>query len=1006
MVPDDSGIVNTYGRLLGGVRVSQTRSSTVASCGASPYADVIAAVVGETTCYPWDTESSESYGDEALMYADVEKPGELVAVCEGVSTESDPDPATWRVFLPEGESTATGDSEAICNATGLLVTLSAISNATRVVSVNVTTAFRPRTPAGLLGGQNPYLLASTVSTGPDRQLPNVNDPFSWTFDYYSRSASESLATLQGAGWVDDATKRVNILFAVVNLELGYWGRVLISSVFTRGGRVTSSATVRSLPIDPYRAQPGLGFLDFLIAAYVVLYWVQTLQHLLKKVRRSRKALADGHGWASALRFMSEPWLILDVSTGVGFVVTMALWARAAATLAYTRAAIVGASWEPASVADSTFVAHAWIEAAARDFYDFKVLGTATLALFMCRLFWQFSLQPKLAVITETLSRGCSDIAHFSVLFSVVLIFYGVWGHIFFGGQIDRWRTPWDSCWAIIAWVAYEYDLTVSELTVGVRAHEYDHAVPPSGTVLLPCIPPPYQPTAHSAPSSPAPCMPCSTCKLLTTRTPRFSSDRSCSSSPTCCCGCSSPSCSTSTGETARTWLSLCRKSALPPTQLPTLALFGTNHPPSVLLAIFAHAHTHCSEVRSEVSSMPSAYDDLLSGGRALPNKLRRVTASMRRGAGKLGFGSSGASGGKGGLMSSRQQRSDSHDEEDSRSSPSYRSSRRLDGGGGSSGNKVSARRVAELLASEAFSERDYVTIGDIAASMRRSLPDVVRFLARFIELPSDLEARARAAHEGGQANARSTVGGSSTGSAGTGGAGGGGGAGKFSFSAMSGMPTAAGGGSGGVGGGSPARPSGRTAAAAAPAANSQDASNDDDDDGSDSDAGRRSGSIDRLAGTVHMPPAISRASTLAAQPMADNRAAINPLQAAARRPAQTRPAPALPAVPGSPPPPPVAVTVAPPTERPASRSDEEDDGSDDDDDSRRDSPVAFSSATRNRIDSTASQPVQPPVAPVPSQPAYGGGQQSWALYGSAAAASAPMPPPGARRPPAAPARPL
>ena len=57
----------------------------------------------------------------------------------------------------------------------------------------------------------------------------------------------------------------------------------------------------------------------------------------------------------------------------------------------------------------------------------------------CRLFFQ----PKLAVLSNTCVRSMSDMMHFAFVFSIILIFYGVWGYTWFGGQVrNRACTHW------------------------------------------------------------------------------------------------------------------------------------------------------------------------------------------------------------------------------------------------------------------------------------------------------------------------------------------------------------------------------------------------------------------------------------------------------------------------------------------------------------------------------------------------------------------------------------
>ena len=373
----------------------------------------------------------------------------------------------------------------------------------------------------------------------EQQLPNINDPFAYTFDYYSGAAPYTVKVLEGAGWVDDATKAVHLLFAVINPDLGYWGRVLITSTFTRGGAVTNVATVRSLPVDPYKTHPSIVVLDLVLAVYVAVYWVEALRHAIRKVRRARKTFALGHTLGESAVVLLEPWFLLDLFTGCLLVSTFAIWLRAISTLQLLRSAVTGLQWGPETVADDTFIAHAWIEAAVRDFYLFKVVGVAALAAFMLRLFWQFSLQPKLAVMTETLSRSCSDVTHFAILFGVIIVFYGVYGHVFFGGQLDRWRSSWQATWAIISFTAYDYDLQVRQLCLVLKFNECVYEPPSCSRHLKatlrnlnPC--PTYSHLASLLPRR-------SPCKVWTWRRLKCTLAPSCSSSPTCCCGDSWPS---------------------------------------------------------------------------------------------------------------------------------------------------------------------------------------------------------------------------------------------------------------------------------------------------------------------------------------------------------------------------------------------------------------------------------------------------------------------------------
>lgn len=52
--------------------------------------------------------------------------------------------------------------------------------------------------------------------------------------------------------------------------------------------------------------------------------------------------------------------------------------------------------------------------------DFKVAATLALICLSLRLFKYFKFQPRLAVMTDSLSMACSDGVHFAFLFAVML----------------------------------------------------------------------------------------------------------------------------------------------------------------------------------------------------------------------------------------------------------------------------------------------------------------------------------------------------------------------------------------------------------------------------------------------------------------------------------------------------------------------------------------------------------------------------------------------------------
>ena len=80
------------------------------------------------------------------------------------------------------------------------------------------------------------------------------------------------------------------------------------------------------------------------------------------------------------------------------------------------------------------------QAIARPLPHPQVAAVVTLATLTLRLFKYFAYQQRLAVISEALSRGFGDAAHFLLLFGVLVVFFCVWGYFMFGAQVRRSRS--------------------------------------------------------------------------------------------------------------------------------------------------------------------------------------------------------------------------------------------------------------------------------------------------------------------------------------------------------------------------------------------------------------------------------------------------------------------------------------------------------------------------------------------------------------------------------------
>ena len=287
-MPDTTGVVNRYDSLIGGIRISQSRSVTRPNCSGSQFVDIMSAVSGPSSCYPSAELSFDPY---------------------------------WNASAVDGVVVA---------ADGAIVDVGAafaqLSYGPAVVTV----------PS--------QKLSSFAETAIAAAGMSPSTPFHYVFDYNTGAITDAVGVLSAAGWVDEATVTAVVSIAVVNYDSGFWARALFTITFTRGGSVLNTAQLRSLPIDPYEQwKEGLQFLDALLLVYGGVYVLQLARTAVKTCARARK-LVSYRGWGAALAHAFNVWFLVDITAGAAIVATFALWAVSLSSITDLRVAVVGADW--------------------------------------------------------------------------------------------------------------------------------------------------------------------------------------------------------------------------------------------------------------------------------------------------------------------------------------------------------------------------------------------------------------------------------------------------------------------------------------------------------------------------------------------------------------------------------------------------------------------------------------------------------------------------------------
>jgi Polycystin cation channel len=320
----------------------------------------------------------------------------------------------------------------------------------------------------------PNNLSSTTPT---------NTPYSIVFPYTNDLLMNQnlVQLLEQGNWFSSTTELVTITFGTVSLNGNTWAVSAQTLKFTRGGKVDWSCSVKSSPIDSYYQDEGLVALDIALLVYLSFVLMDLFFHLYKHISKTyylaKKHHFQFHHFASSHFYQGILWLMLDLATGISLIIAVNRWLLFLAQAKFLRTYIsTSLDWRNAigtSLAGTTTVSA--LNAVSRTlayFYSFKVVGIVSTILLTLRLFYTFSLQPKLSVILEAISRSMSDMIHFLVPWTIIAVGFGVWGHVIFGTQMQTYSTNDDSSFTQIKYLMYDYDYSSMQTVSPINAQIY------------------------------------------------------------------------------------------------------------------------------------------------------------------------------------------------------------------------------------------------------------------------------------------------------------------------------------------------------------------------------------------------------------------------------------------------------------------------------------------------------------------------------------------------------
>jgi hypothetical protein len=267
----------------------------------------------------------------------------------------------------------------------------------------------------------------------NREVHGAN--FVFSLDYLNSKAvlKEQLKYYRDRHWIDEQTVEIIVTISTYNAEHGLFAQMVLTTEFDRGGRVENKWHSESIKGDPYQDYQWVVGLD-------VVWVVMALSLLFGEFKEMKE---------EGIQYLHDFWNVLDwiqclLTIGIECYWVYIVFAGhdlldsyAAShdsdmlktdfngTLATTERNTVGNEL-------GLLLQHGII---------YRYLTVLNVLVLVIRFFKAFNVQPRLAVISKTLSKAVPDLAHFLVIFMCLFMTFVMFAHFVFGHIVPTYSTP-------------------------------------------------------------------------------------------------------------------------------------------------------------------------------------------------------------------------------------------------------------------------------------------------------------------------------------------------------------------------------------------------------------------------------------------------------------------------------------------------------------------------------------------------------------------------------------
>jgi hypothetical protein len=246
----------------------------------------------------------------------------------------------------------------------------------------------------------------------------------------------------GEDWMNPMTARIDLTFVLYSAPKDVLTLNRITFVFARSGHIWKRLTHRSIVMDPYRYR-YTAIWDFLFFGQVTWIFLCETKEILQGVRDAKGKICQ------FLKNYMGMWNAVDwVSIIMAYVILVIVIFQFNMTV-QVREQLVSLEDRQAACLE-TYSVRECDEGLAEFFEETLVCGNFVKTarqlcafypfIIMLRLFKAFAAQARLSVVTRTLSKASSGLAHFGIVVMAVFMIYAIIGTIVFGRELDSFTT--------------------------------------------------------------------------------------------------------------------------------------------------------------------------------------------------------------------------------------------------------------------------------------------------------------------------------------------------------------------------------------------------------------------------------------------------------------------------------------------------------------------------------------------------------------------------------------